>query len=75
VDGRLQHPKVAASSGLVYLIGRLIYFHGYTHGKPAHRYPGSIIGYLGMFTLLGTNLKCAASWAWDQISQFRSDKS
>lgn len=39
----LQYPVTAASVGLVYLIGRIIYFNGYSTGLPNNRFKGFIV--------------------------------
>lgn len=49
------HPRVAAVSGLLYLIGRVIFTLGYVSGEPKKRVPGSLIGYLGMLPLFFTS--------------------
>lgn len=44
-------PTVAAMLGLVWIVGRLIYFYGYI-AEPKKRYPGFFIQSLAAFTLL-----------------------
>ena len=49
--GGLEVPWVTISAGLVYLIGRLIYFIGYIR-NPKQRAPGFIIAFLGMLLMI-----------------------
>lgn len=54
--GGLEHPVVCSVAGLVWIISRLFYAHGYYTGDPQKRMRGSF-GYLGLITLLGCTVK------------------
>lgn len=54
--GGLEHPVVTSVAGLVWVVSRLFYAHGYYTGDPKLRMRGSF-GYLGFFTLLGCTVK------------------
>lgn len=54
--GGLEHPVVTSVAGLVWVVSRLFYAHGYYTGDPKQRMRGSF-GYLGFFTLLGCTVK------------------
>jgi glutathione S-transferase len=56
--GGLQHPKVTAVGGAVYLLGRVVYAYGYYTGDPEKRKRG-VFAMVGMLTMLGTTI-CAA---------------
>lgn len=43
----LKYPITAAAAGAVYLIGRIVYFAGYSSGDPQKRLRGSFM-YLGL---------------------------
>ncbi|PWN37648.1 membrane-associated proteins in eicosanoid and glutathione metabolism [Meira miltonrushii] len=51
----VQHPRVAAISGLLYVVGRIVFTVGYNSGEPKGRVPGSLISYLGMVSLFFTS--------------------
>lgn len=51
----LSHPRTAAISGLLYVVGRIFFTLGYNSGEPKNRVPGSLIGYLGMLPLYFTS--------------------
>jgi len=53
--GGIQHPIASSVGGLVYLLGRLVYAHGYSTGDPEKRMRGAF-GYLGLFTMLGASV-------------------
>ena len=53
----MQNPVTAAVLGCVFLVGRFLYFTGYSLGSPDGRLPGSGIAYLGLFGLLGICFK------------------
>lgn len=55
--GGLQHPKIAASLGLLYAVTRFFYFKGYSTGTPDNRLT---IGKYGFFALMGL-MVCTAS--------------
>jgi hypothetical protein len=48
----LQYPVTAASVGVVYLIGRIIYFTGYSSGAPKNRTMGAAVAGLALLTLV-----------------------
>lgn len=54
----LPYPRAAAAAGLVYLIGRWMYFRGYCTGDPKKRMQGSIM-YIGLFSLIGMVIRFA----------------
>ncbi|KAJ4974098.1 hypothetical protein NE237_007272 [Protea cynaroides] len=59
--GGLQYPVVAAGLGLVYVVGRYVYFTGYSTGDPKNRTKGgfyvlSLLGLVGCTISLGVNL-------------------
>lgn len=54
--GGFEYPRVAATAGVVYLAGRVVYALGYSTGDPSKRMRGSF-QYFGMFTLLGLSVR------------------
>lgn len=56
--GGLQHPYICTAGALVYLLGRIFYFHGYATGDPAKRSRG-FFGYAGFFACLGSAISFA----------------
>jgi len=48
----VQYPVTASALGMVYLLGRLLYFEGYSTGVPDNRMRGAI-GYIGLLGLFG----------------------
>jgi len=57
--GGLQHPRLAAGAGLLFLAGRVAFAKGYYTGDPDKRKQG-MFGGLGLLTLLGCTLCFAA---------------
>ena len=57
----LQHPLVSAVAGVVYSVGRVLYFVGYATGTPNKRMMGSPLYAAGLMTLLGICVKTAGS--------------
>ncbi|KAL5721928.1 glutathione transferase [Ranunculus cassubicifolius] len=57
--GGLPHPLIAAPIGLLYVIGRAVYFVGYSTGEPKNRLYG---GSLSLVCLLGL-IACSISLA------------
>ncbi|GBF93639.1 microsomal glutathione S-transferase [Raphidocelis subcapitata] len=58
----LKHPVTASGLGCLYLVGRVCYFNGYSTGDPDKRVnAGTLAGYIGLFGLVGTAIKIAAS--------------
>jgi glutathione S-transferase len=51
--GGLQHPRLAAGAGVVYLLGRIAFAKGYYTGEPDKRKYGGF-GMAGLLTLLGS---------------------
>ncbi|KXJ24381.1 microsomal glutathione S-transferase 3 [Exaiptasia diaphana] len=51
--GGLKHPIVCSVGGLVWILGRIAYAHGYYTGDPSKRMYGGF-GYLGLFAMLGS---------------------
>jgi glutathione S-transferase len=51
----LSHPRVAAISGALFIVGRVVFTLGYNSGDPKKRVPGSLIGYLGLLSLFFTS--------------------
>jgi glutathione S-transferase len=60
------HPLTAGIAGFSYLLGRILYFTGYSTGKPDGRYIGALPTYGGLFTLLGVVIKVGIDFvrAW-----------
>lgn len=54
--GGLEHPVLTSAAGLVWIVSRFFYAHGYYTGDPEKRLRGSF-GYLGFFTMLGCTVK------------------
>ncbi|KAG2431311.1 hypothetical protein HYH02_013442 [Chlamydomonas schloesseri] len=52
----VKHPITAAAAGLIYSVGKYLYFRGYATGDPNKRMQGGI-SYLGLFTLVGVCVK------------------
>ncbi|KAL2641332.1 hypothetical protein R1flu_008919 [Riccia fluitans] len=59
--GGLKHPKLAAVSGVGYLIGRFFYFKGYSTGVPDNRMKRGGIYYPFFFSLVGYTISLAVS--------------
>lgn len=53
------HPVTAGIAGASYLVGKILYFTGYSTGKPDMRNIGALPTYGGLFTLLGITIKVA----------------
>ncbi|XP_071801125.1 glutathione S-transferase 3, mitochondrial-like [Asterias amurensis] len=56
--GGLQHPRISAICGVVWVVSRISYALGYYTGDPAKRLNGAY-GYLALFTLIGCNISLA----------------
>lgn len=52
----LHYPRIAAISGAIYVISRIIYTIGYNSGEPKNRLVGALIGYLGLLPLWYTSV-------------------
>ena len=57
--GGLQHPRIAAGAGILFLAGRIAFAKGYHTGDPANRKWGTF-GVAGLAVLFGTTLCFAA---------------
>ncbi|XP_041354102.1 microsomal glutathione S-transferase 3-like [Gigantopelta aegis] len=44
-------PKISAVSGIIWILGRIVYAQGYYTGDPSKRVRGAF-GYIGLLTLL-----------------------
>lgn len=51
-----QKPISAASLGMVYTLGRILFFKGYSSGDPAKRGPGALVSFAATLGLLGSAL-------------------
>lgn len=51
----ITYPVLSAASGVVYLVGKVVYTIGYSTGEPKQRSKGSF-AYLGMIALLGMSV-------------------
>lgn len=60
----MQHPLVAAGAGTAYVVGRIVYFTGYSTGNPKKRIRGAPIYASGLMTLLVTCTKLALTAAF-----------
>jgi len=67
--GGLQHPRLAAGAGVVFLVGRIVFAKGYYTGDPKNRCKGSF-GMLGMLALLGSTLCFAAHQLKFKLPEF-----
>lgn len=64
--GTVQHPLVATGAGVAFVIGRVIYFKGYSTGDPDKRIRGAPIYASGLVTLLVTCAKIALTAAFSK---------
>ncbi|CAF0856402.1 unnamed protein product [Didymodactylos carnosus] len=60
--GSIKYPLVSSIGGGIWIVGRLLYFHGYATGNPKNRQWGSF-QYIGIFTMLG----CAVKMIYDLV--------
>ncbi|KAG8190205.1 hypothetical protein JTE90_011927 [Oedothorax gibbosus] len=58
--GGLSHPRLSATGGLVYLVGRIAYTLGYSTGDPQKRMRGMFM-HLGVLTLVYTTAHFATN--------------
>ncbi|XP_071177340.1 glutathione S-transferase 3, mitochondrial-like [Mytilus edulis] len=54
--GGLQHPKLCASAGCVWIVGQVAYVYGYCSDDKKKRRYGKRIGYLGLLTMFGCTI-------------------
>ncbi|CAF3427420.1 unnamed protein product, partial [Rotaria sp. Silwood2] len=54
--GSIQYPLISSIGGFIWLLGRIVYFHGYSSGQPEKRQYGAF-GYIGFFTMMGCAIK------------------
>ncbi|CAF0795720.1 unnamed protein product [Rotaria sordida] len=54
--GSVEYPLVSSIGGVIWLLGRLVYFHGYSSGQPEKREYGAF-GYIGLFTMMGCSIR------------------
>jgi glutathione S-transferase len=54
----LAYPRAASGAGVLYLLGRWMYFKGYSTGDPAKRMQGSL-HHFALFSLVGMVILCA----------------
>ncbi len=59
----LRHPLVAAAAGAAWLVGRVVYSHGYYSGNPKHRMPGVFISFSAQAVLMLLGVSTAAGLA------------
>ncbi|CAF1585969.1 unnamed protein product, partial [Adineta steineri] len=60
--GSIRYPLISSIAGVVWLLGRLAFFQGYSTGEIEKRRYGSF-GYFGLFTMMG----CAVKTTYDLI--------
>ena len=53
--GGLKHPLLCSAAGVIWIIGRILYAHGYYSGDPKKRLRGAI-AYVGYFILIGCTI-------------------
>jgi glutathione S-transferase len=63
--GGLHLPKITAAAGCFYLLGRIVYAHGYYSGDPKKRLRG-MFGMAGLLVMLGTTI-CTAFHQLDWV--------
>ncbi|KAF5177401.1 Microsomal glutathione s-transferase [Thalictrum thalictroides] len=55
--GGIRHPIIAASIGLAYVLGRMMYFIGYSTGDPSNRHKlGGGVSFAAIFGLVGVGM-------------------
>mmetsp|Transcript_20263 Transcript_20263/g.52309 ORF Transcript_20263/g.52309 Transcript_20263/m.52309 type:complete len:160 (-) Transcript_20263:57-536(-) len=59
----LRAPKASAISGLLYVLGRVVYGYGYATSGPGGRMLGAMISHLGDFPLIGLTFYHGAKMA------------
>ncbi|UJR20795.1 hypothetical protein I4U23_023908 [Adineta vaga] len=54
--GSIKYPLVSSIGGTIWLLGRIVFFQGYSSGQPEKRRYGSF-AYFGLFTMMGCAIK------------------
>lgn len=54
--GGLEHPITSSVAGMLWVVSRIFYAHGYYTGDPRKRMRGGF-GYLGLLAMLGCTVK------------------
>jgi hypothetical protein len=65
---RVQHPIVASAAGVMFLVGRIVYFLGYATGSPSKRLGGGPLYGLALLILLGICGKSVVGLAMSKLS-------
>lgn len=60
--GSIQYPLISSVGGAIWLLGRIVYFQGYSSGQPEKRQYGAF-SYIGLFVMMG----CAAKTIYDLV--------
>ncbi|XP_026887599.2 microsomal glutathione S-transferase 3a [Electrophorus electricus] len=62
--GGFQHPRLASALGMIWIISRVVYAHGYSTGVPAKRKRGSFgdVALLGMFLCTANSGRTMLGW-------------
>ncbi|CAF1390448.1 unnamed protein product [Rotaria magnacalcarata] len=54
--GSIRYPLISSVGGVIWLVGRIVFFRGYATGHAEKRRYGSF-GYFGLFTMMGCAIK------------------
>jgi len=65
LTGGVRYPVVSAAAGVIWILGKISYAHGYYTGDPAKRSRGAY-SYIGLLTLLG----CSVAFAGNLLKWF-----
>jgi glutathione S-transferase len=60
--GSIKYPVISSIGGMIWLIGRIVFFKGYATGHPEKRRYGAF-GSFGLYTMMG----CAIKSVYDLI--------